>query len=450
MPTFWGDKPAEIDQIINAYSTALNVPATKTERRFIKMPTPDFALRHGDGSPRNLLDPNLPPIPNDPPFSQEGHMNPNSDTWDAWWALSGKLLFDNLADNRQTSHFEANASVNVMVWGATKTIASMQLTVDTDGGRVTNTGVQQPHSHGELHMFLLNTELPPNGESLDAQTGFLFTEGKDDVYNAPAFHVWFFKIQAGVTSHAGFTAQGALSANGFRVHVQPDFSLGMHLFGGVDVLIASGGIDANVQLLQVALPIDANLNWAVHTTPGDCKAYVDFSLGANLTLSTLGGNVNLVATLGACPFCYDASWELMHWKGVNLGTVPIFSFDPAKTGLQTTFDLPDVSACRQDLRVEVLSPRVGDTAWQGQTVRVRGIAGRPRGASTSTVPPGQPYIDPMLEDPVSCDHFKWSPATSGTRQPGATPSSSGARRGSARSRCRSSTSSARPGRRTWR
>lgn len=405
MPTWWGETPAEIDQIINAYSTALNAPA-RTERRFIEMPTPDFALRHGDGSPRDLLDPNLPPIPNDPPFSQEGHMNPGSGTWDAWWALNGKLEISS-ADNRQTSHFDATASVNVMVWGFTQQIAALQLVADTNGGRITSTGVEQPSSHGEVHLYLLGTEIPPGGASLDAQTGFLYTQSKDDVYNAPAFHIWIFAIQAGVTSHAGFTASGYLSADGFRINVTPDFKLGMHLFGGIDVFIASGGLDANVQLLDVALPVNANLTWSVNTSPGDCKARLDFLLDAKLTLKTLGGNVDLVAHFGVCPFCYDERWRLFSWKGVDLGTVPIFSFTPAQAGIQTEWPLPDVSACHQDLHVLIKGETSADTNWAGQTVRFGGIAGRPKGPSTGGGPLTGPNLDLDLEDPVPCQYWTW-------------------------------------------
>jgi hypothetical protein len=403
IPTFWGDTPDEANGIMNAYSTTLNA-AVKTERRVITFPTPELANRRGDGSPRDLLDPNLPPPPNDPPFKKDGHMSPGG-WFDAWWALEGKLVFGG-ADNHQTSHFDATASINVYLWGFTMTMASMQTIVETDSGRVTAGGIQQPNTHGELHMYLFGLELPGGGAA-DVQTGFIYNIARKDTYNAPPIPIWFFSIQMGVITQAGVTATGALSADGFRIKVAPNFGVAVHVSGGIDLYLASGKVDVTVDLIKAELPITSNLTWSINTSPADCAAHLDFQLDASVALSSGGGAIDLVATLGPCPACYEARWNIFNWRDMPLVTSPIFSYRPLANELMVK--LPDPSACHQDLRALVISPESTDTLWAGQTVRVLGMAGRPIGPSTGGhVPPDQPDLDLDLEEPVACEHFTWS------------------------------------------
>ncbi len=406
MPTFWGDVPAEINQIINDYSTALNAPK-KTQERYIAFPVPEFALQHGDGSPRDMLDPNLPPIPNDPPFNKEGHMNPGSGTWDAWWALAGNLTFDG-ANNHNTSRLEANLSGNVLVWGFPVTVAAMQLVVDTDSGQITSSGLGTPTSHGSLHMFLFGAELPGGGETT-AQTGFVYALGDSRTYNAPTIHAWIFSITAGVFAGAGVTSTGDLRLDGFHVAVRPYLNVGAHLAGGIDLGIASGGVDVKIYLLDVHAPIDASLTWTIHTQPTDCNAYLDFLLKADLQLTALGGSADLYATFGPCPFCDHESWNLLRWKGTDLGTQELFNFPMTAA----KFPLPDVSACHQNLRVEVTAPSAGAGFFTGSKVVLGGMAARPDGVSSGQGgggPNGGPggINDLNTDQPVPCQYWTWT------------------------------------------
>src|SRR5215471_12527370 len=114
MPTFWGDTPASASQIVTDYFNAVHAaqPIT-TEERWIQTPVPEFARRSSDGSPHNNL--LGPPPPHDPPFDQEGHLNPGG-LWDAYWRLAGHLTTDN-ANNDNTTHFDARFSSHVVLWG---------------------------------------------------------------------------------------------------------------------------------------------------------------------------------------------------------------------------------------------------------------------------------------------------------------------------------------------
>jgi hypothetical protein len=393
MPTWWGDTTTDANTIVNAYSTALNAPK-KTSERYITMPTPEFAERSGDGAPRDLLDPNLPPIPNDPPFDKSGHLGKAGEPWDAWWELKGALSFSD-ANARHTSDLEANLGANVTVWGVPISVASMEMTVHTDNGQVTPTGFSQPSSTGTLHMYLFGAELPGGG-STSAQTGFVYNLSQTQTFDAPEIHVWIFAIQVGVSASAGVVATGDLRVDGFHLNVAPTATIGAHLFGGIDVLIASGGVDVKIQLINVSTPIDGSLTWNVQTDPTVCAATLNFLLESNLTLSTLGGEVDLVAKFGVCPFCDHESYGLYHWKPLPIGApTQLFSFSPTVS----LFPLP-ASACREPLNVSIVSPTTNAHEFQTAQTAPAGAASRPGGAASgSTI---------GTSSDVPCQYWTWS------------------------------------------
>jgi hypothetical protein len=393
MPTWWGDTTTDANTIINAYSTALNAPK-KTSERYITMPTPEFAERQGDGAPRDLLDPNLPPIPNDPPFDKSGHLGKAGAPWDAWWELQGALSFSD-ANARHTSDLEANLGANVTVWGAQISVASMQMTVHTDNGQVTPTGFTQPSSTGTLHMYLFGAELPGGG-STTAQTGFVYNISQSHTFDAPEIHVWIFGIQVGVSAAASVTATGDLRVDGFHLDVTPTATIGAHLTGLIDLGVAAGGVDVKIQLINVSAPIDGSLTWNVQTDPTVCGATLDFLLESNLTLSTLGGEVDLVARFGICPFCDHESYELFHWAALPIGNpVQLFSFSPTVT----FFPLP-MATCREPLIVNVTAPAANAQEFQTAQTVPSGTATRPSGASSgSTI---------GTSSDVPCQYWTWS------------------------------------------
>jgi hypothetical protein len=375
IPTFWGDTPDEINQIINAYSQVLNA-APKTEERFVDLPLGEFAQRHGDGSAVNLLDPNQPPPPNDPPFSFAGHMNPGS-AWDAYWSLGGSMSSNDNGGSHHQSHFDASLSGHGVIWGFDVTVVSMNVAVDTDAGQVAPTGFTNPSTQGSLHMFLFGQELPGGGSG-NAQSGFNFTVGDSRSFDAPTIHVWIFAVQAGVNASASVSAGGELRVDGFQINATPTLTVGAHLFGGVDIGIASGGVDVGIQLINVSTPFNAGATWQVSTNPAVCGATITFSASGQLVVSTLGGNVDLVAKFGVCPFCDHERWNLFSWSGVDLGSKPLFTISqPA------AFSPLPKSLCRQNLVATIASPTPAQAVFNVTSTVLNGTVVQPPFAGTA-------------------------------------------------------------------
>jgi hypothetical protein len=369
MPTFWGESPDESNQIINAYSAELNAPPAP-RGVYVTFPVPDFALRHGDGSGRNLLDPNSPPPPNDPPFDEEGHMDEKGSNWDAYWRLTGNLTASD-ANQRHTTHLEAQLGANVVVWGNDLNVLRIESSIDTDNGLVTIDHFDSPSATGSARVFLFGTELPDGG-SRSATTGFNFNIGQTITYDAPPFPVWFFEIQVGLFGTAGLTASGALALDGFQASLTPSLVLGGHVFGGVNFGVVSGGVDVTVQFIDMAVPMTASAKWHVSTAPGFCAATSDYLLDAHAQIGTLGGTVDLVATIGVCPLCDTERLNIYGWKPKPITDDELFHH------VQTAelFRLP-TSLCRRPLTASIQDPSSGETVNSGVLFPLEGSATRP-------------------------------------------------------------------------
>jgi hypothetical protein len=406
MPTFWGDTPDSASAIVTSYFDAVNAASTKSEERWISAPVPEFARRLGDGSPHDNL--TGPPPPNDPPFDKEGHLNPGSN-WDAYWRLAGNLSADN-SGNRAKAHFEAALSGHAVVWGNDISVVSLQSTVDTDNGEVSSSGFNHPSASGSLHMYLFGAEIPGGG-SASPSTGFNFTAGTSQNFDLPPIHIWIFSITIGVNASASVTADGSLSFGGFSLDVVPQASVGAHLEGGVDIVVASGGVSATIDLLKVSTPMKAMANWVVSTDPGACNASLSFTLDGKLTLSTLGGHVDLVAKFGICPFCDHESWTLFSWDPIDLGTQSLFHSEVSGQ----IFTLPG-PLCVVPLQVTITKPAAGSTLTGGVPTSLIGKAVRPATAGTGG--------GLNLPSDVACSALTWTssdPSDIGFPATGCTP-----------------------------
>jgi hypothetical protein len=391
MPTFWGETGAQASQIVTDYFNAVNANQA-TEERWIKAPAPSFAQRNGDGSPNDNLV-GVPPPPNDPPFDQEGHMNRGSD-WDAYWRLNGNLT-TNAINNHATTHLEANLGAHAVVWGYDKEVVRVSTTINTDQGEVQQDGFRSPTASGSLDMYLWGSNHVFHRDA-DPKTGFAFDFDHTENFDLPPIGIWIFSIQLGVNTTVGIHTQGALSFAGMAVNVTPSASVGAHIWGGVNIGIASGGVDAVVDLLRVSTPLNASATWRITTAPGPdaCGGFIDLDLNAQLKLSALGGHVDLVAKFGVCPFCYHDSWNIFAWKPIDLGTKDLFKF----TQSGKVFSLPD-SLCRTTLQPHITAPTSDVNIIAGLGVQLSGYADRPstNGASGYRLPcESLVWTDPYL------------------------------------------------------
>lgn len=373
MPTFWGNfdgcqpapvkgkvhtvspscaaQIAEANQIVTDYFN--RVKDSKSAPNWIVTPIPELARRHGNGLPHNNLpQPKLPHISpltptqsSDLPFDQEGHMNPGGD-FDAYWRLNGDFNTSNdPTTGNSSTHFDAAFSGHVVLFGGDVDVVSVNATADTTSG-------SSPTATGSLHMFLFGVELPGGG-SADASTGFNFNISQSTEFDLPPIPIWIFSITPGATASVGVVASGTLAATGISLAVSPQASMGAHVLGGIDIPgQVSGGVDARIDLLDILVPLTAQAGWSINTLPQSCATTVNFALKGAVQISAGGGEVDLVATIGPCPFCFSDSWPVFSWPALVTIDQTLFEFGPTTLA---AIPLP-VFLCAKPITVSILSP----------------------------------------------------------------------------------------------
>jgi hypothetical protein len=389
MPTFWGDfdgcvpspspgtivttsascarQVAQANQIVTDYFNLVN--QSNVAPNWIVTPVPERARRHGDGSAHdNLTGP--PPPPGDPPlpFDDEGHLNQGGD-WDAYWRLSGEADPESVAgSDRTTTFFSATFGTHVVLFGEDVDVASIEADVRTATTESTPVAVG-PSQTGTLHLFLFGIEIPTGGISTDLTT-FNFEEDKEFDYDLPPIQIWIFSVTIGATATVGFTATGSFPVNssGFNLVFTPQAALGAHVKGGVSLYIASGGVDAKVQLLSVFIPVTVSEGWGFNFDPAVCDATLTGSQKAQAMIGSAGGEIDLVASFGVCPFCKDESWPLFKWAPLLTYTEDLFSGPVADT-----FGLPP-AVCTKPLTVQIDAPTSGGTTAANLPITLLGHA----------------------------------------------------------------------------
>ncbi len=406
IPTFWGETTNEINAIASAFFQS-EVDHPPTQETYVSLPIPDFALRHGDGSP---VDGNTPPPadPNDPVFNKSGHMNQGG--WvDAYWQLQGSISPAQQGNNFK-SHFDATASAHAVVAGDDISVLSVSTTIDTDSGQTSTSGFTNPSSHGTLGVFVFGSQVA--NEQADETTGFNFHPSVTQTYDAPPVQIWIFSITAGLSATAGIDTTGALALNGFQITATPSASFSAHLEGGIDVVVAAGGVDVSVQLLDVQIPMIVSTTLDISTAPAVCGATVSYNAKAQLTLASGGGSVDLVARFGVCPLCDHESMNLFRWKSLVKSTSDLLDL----SGSNLLFSLP-AGSCKAPLDVTLSVPQSNAAVYAGIPAPTLASAQRPPTASMSGSGAG---FEPTM--PVDCQYLTWT-----SSDPGATfsPSATG-------------------------
>jgi len=168
---------------------------------------------------------------------------------------------------------------------------------------------------------------------------------------------------------ADLNAQGSAALSGADLSLIPTASIGGHISGGIDLGIASGTVDAKVNLLTLSTPVSAQVKWVIHTEPNICATTMNGSLKGDLNLSSGGGQVDLNATFGDCPFCYTDSYTLFKWKPLASASLNLFH-DTIDTQL---FELP-AALCTYPITVSIVSPAQGATLSSGLPITLSGSA----------------------------------------------------------------------------
>ncbi len=382
MPTFWGDfdscapapvagvvvtgspscasQTAEANQIVTAYFNKVN--NAPPPAGWVVTPKPEFAQRYGNGGPQNhLLGP--PPPPGDPPlpFDLGGHLNPGG-SFDAYWRLFGMFDAENAstaAATQSTAHLDATLGGHVVLFGNDVDVVSVSAVIDASSGQGTfNTCDSSGHvktspdAFACFDVYLFGNQVFSQNVpgSVTLPNGVLFSTSTD--LDLPPIPIWVFSITLGATASVELDLNNAkFAVTGFDVQLTPSAKLGAHVTGGIDIGIASGGVDARVDLLDVAAPLAAQAEWLVSTLPTLCSATPALSFSGQVNISSGGGEVDLVASFGPCPFCVDKSWNLFSWGPLAAASYPLFSVTTSPPPVM----LP-TALCSQPLQVTINRP----------------------------------------------------------------------------------------------
>ena len=394
MPTYWGKAdtcvPApvagtvytispsckaqvnEASQISTAYFNT--VSNSQAPYNFIASPAADRSLAHGNGLPPQAT--SNPTQSNDIPINQSGHANQGGD-FDAYWVLTGDFnTKDTPSTGSSSAHFDAEFGGHIVAFGGDVDVVDVKATLDSVTG-------SSPSATGSVSFFLFGEQVPGGG-TVNASTPINFNLSTSQTFNLPPVDFWIFTLQVGATADASLKATGTLAATGFNVTVDPQVSMGVSISGGVNLGIASGEVDAKINLLQVEVPINAQAGLIVNADPSACSISIDLALNAKVTVSALAGEIDLNASFGPCPFCYSDSYTLIKWSALESTTQTLFSIGPDTLA---AIELP-TALCTPNIKSTVTLPGAN--------------------AQIGIVYPLQATVATIGGTPVSCNDFKWS------------------------------------------
>lgn len=425
MPTFWGDydtcipspvagtvvtqsttcanQVGEANTIINNYFN--QVSSANPSPNWIVPPVPEFAMRHGDGTPNNnLLGP--PPTPSDPPFDDSGDLNPGG-SFDAYWRLNGDLTPTAVTGTDENkTQFDATFSAHGVLFGQDIDVLDVKVTADTDSGQTTPSYVPAS-STGTLGFYVFGNEIPSGGFTVNPSTGFSVDPSWSQEFDLPPIQIWIFSITLGASAEAELNAMGSAALSGLDLSVTPSISLNGDISGGIDLVIAQGDVEAKVNLIKLSTPVAAQVKWVLNTSPEICAATLNGSLNGNLDLSSGGGEVDLDATFGICPFCYTDSETLFNWAPLASANINLFS---ATIDTQL-FGLP-AALCTFPMTATITSPTSGATLLANVHNTLQGLGAPTDPALAYNAAYTWTYTPANSADTVSVD-----PATATTANP---------------------------------
>lgn len=405
MPTFWGNSdtcsPAPVAGTVVTNSTTCSTQTAQANAiitnyfnevngahptpGLIVAPVPETALRSGDGTPVNNLAVTTkkpgtvnkltrikanvtPDTDTNFPFDTGGDLNPGG-SFDAYWKLSGNLTPTAVAGTDENlTHFDAAFTSHAVLFGDDVDVVDAKVTADTDSGETTPDS-KPATSSGTLGFFVFGEEIPSGGLSFNPSTGFSVDPSFNQEFDLPPIQIWIFDITLGVVVDADLNASGSAALSGADLSVTPSASLGGHIAGGINLGIAEGNVDAQVNLITVSAPMSAQLKWELDTDPAICAATIAGSLKGDVDVSSGGGEVNLDATFGICPFCYSDSYTLFKW-----GPLATASFNLFNDTLEAPFFSLPAQMCSLPITVSITSPGPGASESAGLPITLTGVA----------------------------------------------------------------------------
>ena len=127
--------------------------------------------------------------------------------------------------------------VGVRVLSADVDVLTANVTVDTDNGGTDGQGSVDPRSTATATASLFGVTF--FDETGTEQTGINISKSTSTTFDTPPIPIRVFSVQGGVTGSVGFNLNAALAINGFQLTFTPNASVSAHVFGGVNLGIAS-------------------------------------------------------------------------------------------------------------------------------------------------------------------------------------------------------------------
>jgi len=426
MPTFWGDEDtcipapvsvqvmttsqscldtlAQTSKIVDDYFKSVNQGAPSG--RWIVAPIPEGAKRHGDGIPAGSASfgSDMPLITGPKSSAQsraatgnlinEGdHLNEGG-LFDAYWALTGGLNYNGFPNtDRALTHLDTDFSAHGVFLGRDVSVLHVAASADSDTGETIPNHLPSSAA-ADLHTFLFGVEYPDGSfhtSSTDPLDKSFPIASK--TFDAPPIRFWIFAVKIGVRADANVHLSGGIKSNGLSLTLTPRGTLGAHIFGGIDVVVASGGVDVTVDLLTIKVPVTAEAVWFLDRAPTSCSGALTGNLNADLTIASGGGRVELVASFGICPLCDEESTTIFDWDPLVTSTSNLLN----ETLDLGRFELPGALCTGNAISASVKAPNSDAGIVYGTLAYpLTGIA-----ASTNTSNIGG---SPAL----SCADFSWS------------------------------------------
>jgi len=410
IPTFWGDNAAQVGAISGAYFQ--RVSQNPQGGANVTLTEPSIGTRAANPIRiRNLLDPNAPPlVPNDPPLNQYGDVG-GSDLANAYWKLTGNIDGQAPPDGSFTTNVDATGTVHGVLLGFDQEVLTGHVVYNSNSGVVTATGRTGGSATGHADVLLFGNMVATHSldQSFDKQTLFTDSEG----FSLPVISFGIFSINVGLSATVDVTMQTSAQVDGVSLTLTPEAVVTASVSANVDVLVASGGISANIQVIDLQLPINVAAVWGIDTNPANCHGVLAFNINANAVVQVGAGSIQAHVTFGNCSFfglCDRESWTITSWGPLLKTTVPFINIveNPA-----ATIPLP-TAICDLPLNLSTQCVADDETIVAGLAVAFGANAESP--PHQTPCPPNMPdCLQLNIPTPIPCAQRTWT-----TNDPGAT------------------------------
>ena len=271
-------------------------------------------LGMGIGLPEPTAGGGTPPTPVDKPFTF-GHPEDPSRDFDAFFAMTGSTRYGLDATTGFTAGAVADFNAGIRMFG----LEANFISAHADGDTAT---IRDPLAQGKASIKLL-------GETFDSWTfsqafptfhanlcGSLCSTPKSLLPHEIDFPVGPVTISLDAALEGEIPADLVLNDGGPNFTVSPMLRAYAIIAGYVGVGLELG-VEGQLDILRIDMPVDAGLNWAFDNSPEVCAATMDLNTGLKFRFSTLNGKLFLVARIDAFIGTIEiARWQILSFDGL--------------------------------------------------------------------------------------------------------------------------------------